>query len=257
MSSIARVYTDELRDHFKTLYGTWEPNIPLRLGDVGEMDGKIFVRRANVKDHRYALDFGEREDADHAHVDFQSTEGVEVEFFANGAAPNVNARVEIKFSRKNAVFFNAADCASRSIEDQITLGEQILELYRANKWDASHRVVTSIVEAKATTVLISSANQGSVVIEAESDQVSNIDLTDASIGLRLGGYSNVGLKVVADTGLKPLIGLSRVRPKRIIGKPVFGQAIVRQLEAETLRLLELEASASPSSLDDELFFGTD
>ncbi|MDQ3998155.1 MAG: hypothetical protein M3303_14195 [Gemmatimonadota bacterium] len=120
MASIARVYTDELRDHFKVYYATWDPNTPLRLGDIGMLDGKIFTRRGSLAAN-YNLEFTERDDFHSAHFDFQSTSGVDVEFIAKGQIPNVNARVEVKFSRENAVFFNAADGRSRSIDDQITL----------------------------------------------------------------------------------------------------------------------------------------
>lgn len=192
-----------------------------------------------------------------AQYDFTSKAGVKADFksHATVGGVNVNARLGVIFSREDLVFFNAAGCTLDSVEDQDALGRAILDLYSRQEWDADHAVVTSLMSSKATTIFVSSSATSSFALGARSPRVERIDLSDASIELQLAGYTDVGLKVVAEKGLNPLLGLSKIRPTRwpFRRHPKFEPESLNFLEAREVR--EISGRADRDAAMKEVFFG--
>jgi hypothetical protein len=215
MSVLASIYTDNLHQNFKTLYGAWPPNASVRLGDYGVLQGNIFVRLANVAD-TYKLAFQERKDSGRAgNYEYASANSTEVEFHA-GASPTaggvpLKASLDISFSSENAVFFNPASCVPVSIEDQISFGNSIMSLYQTGRWEKKFVVVTGLLESANATVIVSGSNNSSISLEASSDKILNIDLADAALKLGVRRARNVAFKVITQSGLVPLISLSKVQ----------------------------------------------
>lgn len=214
MSSLAAEYCDQIKKHFKKFHATFPPNETVRLGDYGVLYDDVFVRLGNVE--RLGMQFGVREGVSQASlVDFTSKGSVEVEFGAAADAgvgtAAVKASVEIKFSRENAVFFNAADCTIDAVEDQVAFGAEILKLKKADRWEKKYAVVTSLLRAKSTTIAVSSSSNASIKFEASTPSVKEIDLADASLKLNVKRVKDVSLKIVTGGDLVPLIGLSKIQ----------------------------------------------
>lgn len=257
MKSMAKIYADQIHNHFQVMYPTWLPGTPLKLGDFGKMDRNVFVRIGNIN-NSYGIGFKERSDQHLNKMEFKSANATEVIFTAKGSgavegAANVNAGIEINFSSKNSVFFFAANCAIVSIEDQRKRGEEILELFKQRKWNEDYVVVTRIVKAGATTVIISGGNQSSISLEAGADTVQTIDLADASLKLTVKRERNIGYKSIAETGLNPLIGLSGIKHKGFFDKkPSFEPMSLRVADIGAFREF---AEEEGESIDDSFYFG--
>ena len=213
MSSLASDYCDQLKKNFKVLYAAFPPNEPLKLGDYGVLNDTVFVRIGNVSD--FNIDIGTpREFPEHkSNLDFSSEGSVEIDFRAKAdtATPPIKAGIDISFSSKHSVFFNAAGCVPTSIEDQAALGNAIFALLKADKWQKKFCVATSLMKAENTTTAVSSSSNSKISFDASSDKIANIDLTDASLSLSVTHIKDVSLKVTSTGGLTPLLGFSAIQ----------------------------------------------
>jgi hypothetical protein len=212
MSRIADIYAKEVLNNFRKLYANWLPAEHVELGDYGVLRHRIFEHRGNVLD--LGITFGIAHDPTSSHEQFETAGRTEVNFFAKGSgsvtgAATVNAGFEIKFSHRDAVFFNAADCYHDRIKDENKLGGDLRKLRKAGKWHKSWVIVAELVRAGSTTVAVSGGDSSSVVLEAKA-KVPNVELADASIGLRMVKSKDIGYIVVSEQGLIPLIGLGEL-----------------------------------------------
>ncbi len=215
MNTIVEIYTEAVHDNLKPLFANWDPAKPIELGDYGYMSRDVFIHIGNIKD--LGFNFDVKEDSTPDVKTFASKGSTEVKLYAKGSTTiegivNPKAKLEINFSSEDSVFFNASRCQFSMIKDKASIGDEVMRLYRANKWDRGYTVVTDLVRAGATTVAISGGRASSVVFEAEGD-IERIDLADASCGFKVTDKKNVGYIVGAKKGLIPLIGLSKIQSK--------------------------------------------
>ena len=236
MSALAGIYCEDIRKNFKTLYAAWPPNEPLRLGDFGVLKDDVILQRLGNIEDAFAISFKQRKNPDRvSNFDYASSDSTTIEFHAKGdgtpgGAP-IKAGLDISFSSKHAVFFNAAKCIPTSIEDQYTLADKIMELYDAGKWHKEFVLVTGLMDAGATTVIISGSSNSSISLEASSDKVANIDLADVSIKLGITKAKDIAFKVVTEKSLTPLVGLSKIHGG-ILEDDHFGPAAVSRAAAQ-------------------------
>jgi hypothetical protein len=133
------------------------------------------------------------------------------------------SKLEIKFGSKESVYFMAAQGKWISYDSAFELGKRIMDLWQSNDspWERRFCVVTSLLDAGATTAIVSCADNASLVVEASAQGVKEINLADASVGLSVVQSSNVGLKVVAATGMRPLIGLMKINMLSVLGMGII------------------------------------
>ncbi len=225
MPSMAKVYARDLHHNFETLYANWLPGTPLKLGDYGPINDKIFSGRGNIN-NQYKIKFASRRDKNEKYLDYTSARAVDVTSIEKGSiGPGgviAKAGLDIKFSSKNAIFFNAAKCTIKSISNKAAVGSKIIQLFKQGKWVRSDAVVTEIVDGGATTIIISKEKQASISLEATSNAVQKIKLTDASIGLDIKTESKIAFKEITNQKLQPLMGLWGIKKKKITNVPYFG-----------------------------------
>jgi len=97
------------------------------------------------------------------------------------------------------------------ILDQVALAEEIMKLYNQGKWEKEFAVVTGIMQAGATTVVISGSSNSSIALEASTPGATSIDLSDASLKLAITKAKDIAFKVITQGSLTPLIGLSKIQ----------------------------------------------
>ncbi|MCU0359735.1 MAG: hypothetical protein MUF75_03295 [Bacteroidia bacterium] len=215
-SSIAKAYTDAVKYNQKILYGVWEPGFNVKLGDFGVMNGNIFVQQGNISELDELSDFeiSYREDDTSNDIYFTSGKEVEVDLKGKGTVSGVpvNASIDISFSREKAVFFNAAGCTQKMIENKYQLGQKLLGIYKKDKkkWRREFVVVTDVISARRALIVISTSSNSSISLEAEAT-IPQIDLANASLGLSIKNQKSSCYKVVTEQGLIPLIGLAKIQ----------------------------------------------
>ena len=217
--SIAKVYTNAVKKNQKVLFGVWEPGSPVQLGDYGVMTGNIFTQRGNISELEELKDFKIkfRKDDTKDEKFFTSEQGVQFELKprVSGTIEGVkaNASIEVKFSNKNCVFFNGAECVFEMIENKYELGQKLLQIHKNSndKWRREFVVVTDRVITKRALILVSTSPDFSITLEADA-AIPVIDLANASLGLKVSKQNSSGYKVITEEGIIPLIGLSKIKP---------------------------------------------
>lgn len=206
---ISEQYTKEIQEQLK-YSATWFPNLPISLGDIGTLENHQFQPQGNVRDLGIAFD--SHEGGGEAEFQFASKNAVSIGVNLKGEAPLVgsgiaqaNADVNIKFGRENAILFRATGCTSTRIKDIKALSATIKERHADGKWERNQVVVTQVINAKGTTVIISAGQNSEIVLSAKGNIGSgNINLADVSAGLKIVSESNIATRIVAEPSITPL-----------------------------------------------------
>lgn len=212
------VYTEAIRDHFKIFYANWPIGTPIKLGDYGTMDGRIFIPEGNITDD-FKIKFKIRTDTTKDHYYFKSTDSVKVEFFPKGSVsihpsmPSIRASMRIEFAKEESVFFNSAGIRNHSIESIDNLGNIILSMFKNNKWSEKKVVVTRLVQADSATVIISGKSGASICLDAQSVAIPNINLADASIKFLVSVDNGIAFQIISEEGYFPMLGISGIKTK--------------------------------------------
>lgn len=190
------------------------------MGDIGELTDKVlFQRRGNVQD-KFGLSFGKKPAAVRLpakgnasnHYQIKTGNGAEVEVLAKGSAGLVNGGLKVTFKKENSFFFNLAGVVVQEIDDQLSLAEQIIKLYKEDKWQRDWCIITGIIYSSSATVLGSGTGNHSVLLEAKND-VPVLDLQNAELQFTLRGSHQLAYEMVSGKGAAPLFKLSRLRYK--------------------------------------------
>ena len=262
MNSMAKLYTDEIKRHFKVLFANWIPGSPVELGDYGILDGNIFIQLGKLKD-----DFDEFKgdviqtspDPTKDHKEFKSDKGVEVNLLAKGSlnaqgVPLAKATLDIRFEKENAIFFNAAGCATTSITNKAKIGEIIKALAKNKRWEKKWCVITDVVNAGKTLVAISQSSNSGITLEASSPVLENINLDDVSVKLNSKFEKSIGYKINADEGLNLLIGLCKLKNAFSMTRGGFRPSTMGITDSMEYQIENDPSIITENSLD-ELIFG--
>jgi len=209
-------YAKELYTRFGYV-ATWTPATPVSLGDVGEMDGNVFRRVSSLKEMNVPFDI--RKASNKEDLIYTSESGVNLNFKAAGS-PIVagssllvqKAGATIDFHKGAGVVFVAKDCVSPSIEDQISLGKELIRRYNLGEWDAKHVVVTEIKQADSMSAFISESSGGKLELVAENSlQLGTLSFADLNANFSVGASSGINTQIIAKEKLTPLFRVRQVK----------------------------------------------
>jgi len=209
-------YTKELYERFGYV-AAWTPATSVRLGDVGEMDGNVFRRVSSLKEMN--VPFIVRRGEAKENLIYTSESGVNLNFKAAGS-PIVagssllvqKAGATIDFHKGAGVVFVAKDCVSPSIEDQISLGKELIRRYNLGEWDAKHVVVTEIKQADSMSAFISESSGGKLELVAENSlQLGTLSFADLNASFSVGASNGINTQIIARDKLTPLFRVRRVK----------------------------------------------
>jgi len=161
-------------------------------------------------------------------LDYVSSDAVKFTLKAAGstsvsgsALAKGDAGVMVSFSMANAVVFQTSGCKSSRIKDEHGLGAKILELNKNHVWPNDYVIATEVVEADASTILISTGREAFIELKAEGSlEPAAFKLANLDSKFRIVRESQMGVKIVTSGGLTPLLRLSGIK-KRILRSDVF------------------------------------
>ncbi len=223
--SISKQYTKEIKD--KTNYlATWLPTVIVSPGDVGRIIDYQYNHVTTLGDLGIPVEIVPG--MFQADFDYCSEGSVSINIKAAGKAPlagsdiaEAEAGVSIKFARSNAVVFKISRCKSTRINDQNSLGMEILSRYRSGNWQDDWVVVTEVVSAAGATIIISSGDNAQIDLLAGGNvNASSLNLADVEANFQILKESNIETKIIASDGLTPLFKSSGIR-RRFLRSPDF------------------------------------
>lgn len=214
---VSDIYVSALRKQFNKC-PNWEAHTPVALGDYGDMKDGIFMRIDNIS-RQFNIEILELPPQPAIRREF-SSEGVKTQVVNVGAGTtDANAQIEISFEKENSVFFNAAECVIRKINNLGTILSELDKLYKQDKWNKDWVVITELEEATSAVVAISRESNASVAFEAASP-VAKIDLADASLKLKASKQNKIAYKLDStntDAKLVVLLGMYKLKKKGFLG----------------------------------------
>jgi hypothetical protein len=225
-------YVKEIYDGLK-LWATWLPGTPLTIGTVGIFENRVFYPRSHLKS--FGIKYNTKADPTTENLSYQSTKGVQMQFKVSGATSKafqnlskLDAGVGIDFKDQDGVIFSARDLIHHSIADIDKLSQKLLILFQKNSWPDNYAVITHLISAGSTTVLISGSKDSRVVIRAKANIGNSVvDLANVAGNLRLAYTSGMNIQIVAAHGLTPLFDVIRIKRDFWTGQPTvdrFGRS---------------------------------
>src|ERR1041384_7929215 len=134
MATPEELYVDGIKKRFRNYFATWLPDEKLKLGDLGTLNGNIFIRTSNILDSPLGFQFIEREDIDPSPIDVVSESGVSMVVKAAGEVsqfmPNIpaaDAGVAIEFASQGAFILKSPAVYQPSIENIEKLKADVLD----------------------------------------------------------------------------------------------------------------------------------
>jgi hypothetical protein len=250
MATLAERYTQAV--HTETGYhATWLPGSTLRIGDVGTMEGNVFVPRSDLLS--LGIHFEEVSEGGARPITFQSAGGIDIT--AGGSAdavasePTGETTVKVSFGGEGAALLETLGCRDRRVKDQPSLEQDIREALHRGVWDLRWVVVTQVVEAASATVLVADAGGAEVCLRAGASlPAGNFSLADANLGLSVTSRRDVGIVVIAHEGLTPLFRAMRLKKRMFSSEPAFEHLLEAEPDAPEV-LFRSEAAEDTSLLE--------
>lgn len=222
---IGNVYCEGVHKSFTLYYGNWFPINPIKLGDIGTLNGDMFIYEKNISDLGFKkLNIEKKIKV--GNTQFTSEGSVSVKHLAKCEVTELttSAGLEITFSKENSLFINASNCTVERYSNKTELGNFILKCYNKHKtWNKDWVIVTELIRSDNTNVVISANANSSILLEATSN-IETIDIADAQINFSVVKYNGLSYKLISQKNITPFFCLSKIHTT-IFKDPKFGACL--------------------------------
>lgn len=257
MAAAAGQYTTELGRELG-FNATWTPGMHLALGTIGVIDDDhVFVPVSSID--QFGIGFKEAvlDNNDSKETfNYASAGAVEIGLKLAGKPsvltphlPIERAGLGVRFNRGNAIVFRAEGATHLRMADEFSLAEEVISLIKAGRWDKDWSIVTHLIRAASTTVLVARSSGAGVEFALSAGVAAGgLELLSADAEVSAFASHDMQLTIVAAGGMTPLFRAKRVKRKWLL----FGKRELRVAYAD--ELVDLERTSS--DLDDDLFEDT-
>ena len=196
---------------------SWLPTTDVHVGDVGRFDGPTFVPTSSLE--AFGMKFKVKSDTSAGDMQASVGRGIKLTAKAKGqvldiapSIPSAKAGVVVNFASSNSSILSASGCVQDQIEDQEELRETLLDLYDRWDWDKKLVVVTHVVRAKRTTILISEKGEAQFDLTASGDIApGGVDIGKLSVGFSLASTFNSSYSFIGRSNMTPLFRAVQVK----------------------------------------------
>lgn len=219
MNSVLESYADVVKNEWG-YYPVFLPGYPLSLGDFGTVDDGKFTREGNVKNFDFIVKKLTGEAPDNK-IDFSKGVDFKVSLAPSITAPGMfEASLKIAFGDSSNVFFSFNNCQTTLVDNYQELKKKIIELYNEGDWVKDYYVITELIKADRSTVILADSSEAEIDFGVAIPIGANIpipqikmDFLDGKLNVNESFSSNISTKIIAKSGLKPLIKLSKLKVK--------------------------------------------
>ncbi|HWB24807.1 MAG TPA: hypothetical protein VG738_04975 [Chitinophagaceae bacterium] len=245
MPNPAQFYLDHIYSTTLGFRATWDPGLPLKIGDVVKLDDNGVVNVFSSLD-KMGITAEIRTDETATDLDYSSGSGIDITTKAEGAAPvagsilsNADAGFTIQFKTDKSIVFKISGYKTDQIINLGDLEKSLLEKSQRGEWDKQLLIITHLITADTATIIISAQANTSLDLKAKADAgTAQLKITNASLGLTVARESGNTIKFIAQGGLTPLYKVMGLKSS-LFGKKHLGvRDIAPTLENETFALQE-------------------
>lgn len=239
---------------------TWLPGTPLALGDIGILKKNKFNRIGRLED--LEVDFTIRTDETKEDIEHSTEGGHSITTKLAGALSppgssllQADAGIIIEFLKEKAIIFKATGATSPSIENQIELANNIIELFQQGKWNKDWVVITELVHAESTSVIIANSSQAKIELKVNAEGALPLVLNIGNADLKLAPVISKDLltEIIATEALTPLFKASKLKSK-LFAPPVFETSTMR-LHLNGINNIDLMTPDAAKKSPELLFLG--
>jgi endonuclease G len=246
-------YTSDLKKKFG-YYATWNPGLTLKLGDIGIIKSNVFRKIGELQ--KLGIEFSVELDTTPTDLKYSSKGSVSLTTKLSGAATmpgsslgQLDAGILVEFTKENAILFQANNTLTHLINDTIHLGEAVLELFKAGKWDKNWVVITELVVAPSATILISNASGAKIELKANAQvNAPALDIANAKLQLSTQFSRAMETEIISKEGLTPLFNVMGIKTS------LFSSPDFKAMGITGIDLLTPE-KASDQNNKGKVFFG--
>ena len=253
MANASEFYLQEINDKSVGYRPNWEPNKPLRIGDIGILENNVFTVMGSLE--KMGINMEVRTDDNTGEVmDLSSENGVNITQKAAAkvdpgtpAVGEIDAGFNIEFTKKKSIVFRINGYKNHLIENLLEIGTEIKKRYKNDEWEKDWVVINELIEAQSATIMMSSEGGVSVELRAKGDVgVQNLDIADGNLELGTSSSGKLAVSIVGKEGITPLyraVGVKRSflgLGKTSIGtRDLFGNATAEEEEENPFEEMEM------------------
>jgi len=248
---------DPINFYLKDIYqksngyrATWLPDKPLKLGQIGKITDNVFTSFSSLEEK--GINILKDSNDEEGSFDLSSENGVKVTSKIKGKVEpkavnllEADAGFIVEFEKNNSFVFRLKDIKTTIITNLEDVQKRVADLYNKGEWDTDYVIITELLEARSSTILIS--GNGGVKIELKINgavSVPNLDIADSSLDIGWASGQKLAAQIIAksSTPLYKVVGLN----KKLFGKKILiAKGVSPEVEAlEILEIIEMEDSES-------------
>lgn len=196
-------------------------------------------------------------------IDFGAETGVNIELKLKGDAPIANSRLSIEdtgmvieFENKASYLLKTAGTKVHYIENIAELGKLIKNLYKSKKWNRKWFVITNLIEADRSTLLISRTSNSKIELKAKAsvESITDDDLVSVDTDFSFISKKGMNTNIIGKEGpYFPLFKANGIKVRRLFPGPIGADfETLRKVNAmNTFTISELEKRNSNYELNFE------
>ncbi|OQY70176.1 MAG: hypothetical protein B6D44_16320 [Ignavibacteriales bacterium UTCHB2] len=227
MLGLIQMYCENVHNELQ-YYANERPGRPLKLGDIGILNGFIYTPKSNVKNLN--LNVASIEDNYTGSEKFSSVGVEETVIYTNVRSDKGELSVDVKFSSSNQIFFQIENTKTIRIDDQIKLGQEIEALYDKDEWDSNWYVVTELVEAGYSIGVLSKNSKSDYNVKLSYNISDNLKI---NFGIESKKVISTNYETT-ETASNPLFKLSKLYTP-LIGENHFDPAFKLSFESKKMK----------------------
>lgn len=206
------MYTGTLHQDLRYL-ATWTPDREIAVGDIMIMQEDRSLERQQAL-HDLEVDFEERSESAPGPMHYVSRKGLTVTTGAGAEVEGLpfSGSAELRFETERATFFRLEGAREHSMKNLYTVKEAMLRLHAKGDWREEWIVITHVVKAARSIVLVSKDGKASAQLAADARLPGDAaGIASASAHLRLVSYSDMELVLPERPDTTPLYHAVTVR----------------------------------------------
>lgn len=189
---------------------TWQPSLRLRLGDIGAVTHGELVLFDSLAGRNIAFASAASGGRDELVYDSNGHASVSFANSAHSDAPvgsltPIEASVAVSFGKDATAFIALAGIREIRIDSIPSLAAKIMEEYWNGWWQPEYVVITHLVEARSSTILLAAEQGSSVELHASTAvEPVGLRLADLASGFQVTRSRGLGYQLVCQDALTPL-----------------------------------------------------
>ena len=120
--------------------------------------------------------------------------------------------------RSKSTVYEAVGCVSPSIENQLEVGNAILEKFRQGEWNKDWAVITELVNTDSATILISNSSNSKIELSVSGNIApGGVSIADVSAGLQVAFSRDMNTTLISKEKLTPLFKARAIKSNGPVG----------------------------------------